>query len=118
MRVDRHVVRAAFWAQLALLRARWGLRRRGIERVVVNRPPEGLPRSAERGVYALLRRRPHTCLERALVLQAWESAHGNVRDVVIGVDPRGAEFAAHAWLAGELDGEDPRFWELMRLPAP
>jgi hypothetical protein len=74
--------------------------------------------SARRGVYALLRRRPHTCLERALVLQAWESAHGNVRDVVIGVDPRGMEFAAHAWLSGEPDAEAPRFEELMRLPAP
>lgn len=118
MRADRDALRAALWAQVALLRARWGLRRRGIDRVVVNRPPEGLPLSAGRGVYALLRRRPHTCLERALVLQAWESAHGNMRDVVIGVDPRGSEFTAHAWLAGELDGNDARFWELMRLPAP
>lgn len=118
MRLDRHTLRAALWAQTALLRARWGLRRRGIERVVVTRPPRGLPDSAGRGVYALLRRRPHTCLERALVLQAWESAHGNARDVVIGVDPRGSEFAAHAWLAGEVDGDDARFEELMRLPAP
>ena len=117
MRVDRNTLRAAFWAQLALLRARRGLKRRRIERVVVQPPPAGLPASAGRGVYALLRRRPHTCLERALVLQAWEKAHGNRRDVVIGVDPRGAEFAAHAWLAGELDGEDARFEELMRLPA-
>ena len=117
MRTDRHALRAALWAQLALLRARRGLRHGGLERAVVNRPPEGLPPSAGRGVYALLRRRPHTCLERALVLQAWESAHGNDRDVVIGVDPRGPEFTAHAWLAGELDGDDARFWELMRLPA-
>ena len=118
MRTDRHELRAALWAQLALLRARRGLRHRGIERVIVKRPPKGLPLSAGRGVYALLRRRPHTCLERAIVLQAWESAHGNARDVVIGVDPRGPEFTAHAWLAGELDGDDARFWELMRLPAP
>jgi hypothetical protein len=51
------------------------------------------------------------------VLQAWESAHGNARDDVIGVDPRGDEFAAHAWLAGEPDADDGRFEELMRLPA-
>jgi hypothetical protein len=37
---------------------------------------------------------------------------------VIGVDPRGTEFAAHAWLVGESDGDNARFWELMRLPAP
>jgi hypothetical protein len=116
MRVDRDTLRAALWAQIALTRTRWALRRRGIERVVVHPPPD-LPNGARRGVYALLRRRPHTCLERALVLQAWERAHGNVRDVVIGVDPRGAEFAAHAWLAGEPDGEAARFEELMRLPA-
>lgn len=117
MRVDRNTLRAALWAQLALLRTRRGLRHRGIERVVVHPPPAGLPVSAGRGVYALLRRRPHTCLERALVLQAWESAHGNRRDVVIGVDTRGAEFAAHAWLAGEPEGEDAGFEELMRLRA-
>lgn len=118
MRVDRNTLRAALWAQVALLRTRRRLRRGGIEGVVVHPPPAALPASAGRGVYALLRRRPHTCLERALVLQAWESAQGNVREVVIGVDPRGTEFTAHAWLVGESDGENARFWELMRLPAP
>lgn len=117
MKVDRNTVRGAVWAQLALLRARRGLQRRSIERVVVHPPPARLPVSAGRGVYALLRRRPNTCLERALVLQAWEKAHGNIRDVVIGVDLRGTEFAAHAWLAGEPEGDDARFAELMRLPA-
>lgn len=115
MRVDRNTLRAALWAELALLRARRKLRRHGIERVAVNPPPAGLPVSAGCGVYALLRRRPHTCLERAFVLQAWERAHGVTRDLVIGVDTRGAEFAAHAWLAGEPEGEE--FEELMRLRA-
>ena len=105
MRTDRHALRAALWAQLALLRARWGLRHRGIERVVLNRPPEGLPLSAGRGVYALLRRRPHTCLERALVLQAWESAHGNVSDVVIGEQ---AQLMAAFWRSRGGDASGPR----------
>lgn len=117
MRVDRNTLRAALWAQFALLRARRGLQRRGIEHVAVQPPPAGLPVSAGRGVYALLRRRPHTCLERALILQAWEKAHGVSRDIVLGVDLRGVEFTAHAWLAGDPDGENVRFEELMRLPA-
>ena len=117
MTLDRKTLHAAVWAQVALVRARRALRRRPLDRVVVQPPPAGLPASAGRGVYALLRRRPNTCLERALVLQAWEGAHGALRDVVIGVDPRGGEFVAHAWLAGEPDGERARFIELMRLPA-
>lgn len=81
------------------------------------RPPD-LPSHAGRGVLAALRRQPHTCLERALVLQSWEAAHGNAREVVIGVARAGGDFAAHAWLSGEPDDDGSRFHELMRLPAP
>jgi hypothetical protein len=118
VKTDAQALRAALWAQLALARARRSLKRRGIEHVVVGRPPRGLPAEAGRGVLAVLRRQPHTCLERAFVLQAWETAHGRARDVVIGVDPRGAEFTAHAWLAGDPDGEETRFEEIMRVPPP
>ena len=48
-------------------------------------PPPRLPAGARRGVMAILRRRPSTCLERALVLQRWDAAHGAASDVVIGV---------------------------------
>lgn len=115
-RVDLPTLRAALWAQLALVRARRTLRRGGVERVVVAPPPR-LPAAARRGVLAVLRRQPHTCLERALVLQSWDAAYGNPRDVVIGVARDGGDFAAHAWLAGDGDNDDERFHELMRLPA-
>jgi hypothetical protein len=116
MRVDLPTLRAALWAQLALVRARRALRRGGLENVEVARPPT-LPAAARRGVLAVLRRQPHTCLERALVLQTWEAAYGNARDVIIGVAREGGDFTAHAWLAGDPDNDDSSFHELMRLPA-
>lgn len=77
-------------------------------------PPPSLPGSASPGVFAVLRRVPSTCLERALVLQCWLASHGIERDVIVGV-VREPEFAAHAWLDGEDDGTD--YHELTRLPA-
>jgi Transglutaminase-like superfamily len=66
---------------------------------------------------SIARRTDPTCLERALVLQAWGVAHGEPRDVVIGVNGREDRFAAHAWLEGEPDGEPGPYSELMRVPA-
>ncbi len=65
---------------------------------------------------ALSRLKP-TCLERALVLQAWMVAQGSARDVVIGVPQGGMKSGpAHAW----VDGTDPlsttTFLELHRIP--
>jgi hypothetical protein len=41
-----------------------------------------------------------SCLVNAIVVQAWDSAHGRRRDLVVGVTgPDG--FRAHAWLAGD-----------------
>jgi hypothetical protein len=113
-RVDLPTLRAAVWAESALLRARYALKRRGIEHVSIKRPPP-LPGESRRGVLAVLRRQPHTCLERALVLQSWEAAHGNAHDVIIGVTLESGDFTAHAWLA-EVE-EAGGFHELMRLPA-
>ena len=79
--------------------------------------PPALPPSAGRGVRAVMRRIDQTCLERALVLQAWGRAHGEGRDVVIGVHGTGERFTAHAWLDGEPDGERGPYHELMRMPA-
>ena len=47
-----------------------------------------------------LRRVGESCLVNAIVLQAWETAHGRRRDLVVGVTgPDG--FRAHAWLDGD-----------------
>jgi hypothetical protein len=108
-------LRAAWWTDRALRRARADLRDGELRDVALPAPPR-LPEHAERGVYALLRRREHSCLERSLVLQRWLAAHGDARDVVIGTT--GVEgFAAHAWLEGDL-GSAARYVELARLPAP
>ena len=111
---DVPTVRAAFWALLALRRTRRALKRDRVTEIRVTSPPQ-LPSSAGRGVRAVIRRSDPTCLERALVLQAWETAHGESRDVVIGVNGSGRRLAAHAWLEGEPDGAG--FRELMRVPA-
>lgn len=70
---------------------------------------------AMRGVDAVLRRQPSTCLERALVRQRWLAAHGQLREVIVGVTAPSAGFAAHAWLDGENDPCDSAFHELTRL---
>ena len=79
--------------------------------------PPKLPLSAQRGVLAVLRRMPSTCLERALVMQRWHSAQGARMEVVIGVKSPGGLFKAHAWLDGSPDPESSAYEELMRLPA-
>ena len=69
-----------------------------------SRPRRDSPASARAGVIAVVRRRPSTCLERALVLQRWEADHGAGRDVIIGVRGPGDAFRAHAWLETVPDG--------------
>lgn len=113
-RLDVPTLRAAWWTLRALRRTRIALRTNPIWEVTVTAPP-ALPDHAGRGVHAMLRRVPNTCLERALVLQRWLSEHGIARDVVVGVTgPR--DFRAHAWLEGER--VDHEFQELTRMPAP
>jgi hypothetical protein len=113
---DLPTIRAALWAQRALIQARRALREGRLAEIELPAPP-ALPPSAERGVHALIRRRPATCLERALVLQRWHAAFGQPREIVIGVRGPTQSFAAHAWLEGEPDGETGVFEELLRLPA-
>ena len=110
-----HELRAALWAFRAVQRARRQLRASGYEGLALPRTP-AVPESASRGVHAVLRRLPSTCLERAFVLQQWRAGHGDPRDVVVGVCGSRAEFRAHAW----LDDEQPVFeiddyQELVRL---
>lgn len=112
--VDLATLRAAWWTSSSLRSTRRALRKRRIADIVVRRPPS-LPLHAGRGVDAVLRRVPSTCLERALVLQRWLAEHGTRKDVVVGVTGR-SDFRAHAWLDGEP--VDERFRELTRLAPP
>ena len=115
-KLDPASLRAAWWAYQALHSARRELRTGPVTSVAVTAPPR-LPARAGRGVKAVLRRTDPTCLERALVLQAWEQAHGSGRDVIIGVRGSGDQLAAHAWLEGDRNGDLGAFEELMRVPA-
>jgi transglutaminase superfamily protein len=105
-------LRAAWWTDRALRRARADLSDGELRSVALPAPPR-VPPGAVRGVRAVLRRRTPSCLEQSLVLQRWLAAHGERRDVVIGTTgPAG--FKAHAWLDGDEDGRG--FAELARLP--
>jgi hypothetical protein len=113
--IDLPTLRAAWWTRGALRTVHSDLRASGLRYSPAPAPPP-LPRHARRGVLAVLRRRPSTCLERALVLQRWDEVHGTPRDVIIAVKGPSVDFAAHAWLDGEPDGDVTQFAELMRLP--
>jgi hypothetical protein len=113
--LDVPTLRAAWWTQTALRRVRADLKQNGLKYRPAPTPPR-LPEHAGRGVLAILRRRPSTCLERALVLQRWREAHGDSRDVIVAVRGATVDFAAHAWLDGEPDGDVSQYAELLRLP--
>jgi hypothetical protein len=114
--LDVPTLRAAWWARGALRRVHEDLGRHGLRYGAAPAPPRRLPQAARRGVVAVLRRQPSTCLERALVLQRWDEVHGLPRDVIVAVRGPSVDFAAHAWLDGEPDGDVTQFAELMRLP--
>jgi hypothetical protein len=113
-KLDPATLRAAWWTLASLRAARKALSTQVLADILVGRPPR-LPADAVRGVHAVLRRTPSTCLERALVLQRWLVEHGVERDVIVGVTGR-EDFRAHAWLEGE--SVDERFHELTRLRPP
>ena len=93
-------LRAAWWALRTARRTRRLLAAEGLEAALAPPAPPPLPAEAERGVSAVLRRRGESCLVKAIVLQAWQAAHGRRRDLIVGVtDPAG--FEAHAWLDGD-----------------
>ena len=111
--LDLPTARAAVWAWRSLRDARRRLKVERIDAIRLAAPP-ALPPHAARGVTAVLRRTPNTCLERSLVLQRWLAAQGEPRDIVVGVAGPAARFKAHAWLDGE-PGADTGFDELTRV---
>lgn len=116
-RADVASLRAALWTFRAARRARRRLRAGGVPAVSLP-PVPGVDASARRGVYAVLRRGGYTCLEQALVRQAWDAAHGQPRELVIGVTSPSGGFGAHAWLEGDPARTVEEFVELLRHPAP
>jgi hypothetical protein len=115
--LGRHVsaARGAVWAVRACAAAHRQLKT--VELAAIDLPPvPGLPRSAGRGAQAVLRRSRWSCLQRALVRQRWLAAHGEPRDLLIGVQA-GPPISAHAWLEGDPDAGSEGFAELSRHPA-
>jgi len=106
------------WALVQLRRVRGALVAGSPASVVVSLPPRVLPGRTRRAAVVALRLGRATCLQRALILQTWDRAHGRDRAVVIGVTPPSHGFRAHAWLDGDdgCDG-DPGFHELLRIEA-
>ena len=86
------------------------LRTEGLDAALAPPPPPPLPAEAERGLRGALQQWRESCLVNAIVLQAWEAAHGRRRDLVIGITGPDA-FSAHAWLEGDpvptADGAPP-----------
>lgn len=111
------VLLGALWATFAVLLVRRRLKKLGLK-TTVPRPPR-FDRRAGRGVVVALRRLKPTCLERALVLQAWMASQGVTRDVVIGVPPDGMRNdPAHAWVDGTDVVSPDKYVEFHRLAAP
>lgn len=109
-------LRAAWWALRSVRSARRQLDRSGWEGLSLPEVP-AVPARAGRGVDAVLRRLPATCLERAVVLQRWRASHGERHDVVIGVRGTREAFGAHAWLDDEEPGDElAEYRELVRVP--
>lgn len=111
----RSEVRAALWTLTTLKSIRRQLSGGRFDQLEIPSPAK-IPATASRGLYGILRRRQSSCLERALLLQAWYATHGNPRDVVIGVTGP-LDFAAHAWLDGETRCHDDGFREILRVRA-
>ena len=111
------VLAGALWATFAAFIVHRRLKKLGLKATVP--PPPRLSPRAGRGVAGALRRLEPTCLEKALVQQAWLASHGLMKEVVIGVPPDGMhKDPAHAWVDG-IDTLSPtRYIELHRLPPP
>jgi hypothetical protein len=107
---------AAAWTLRAAMSARRQLAAGKMPPLDLPRVP-GVPESAVWGVQAVLRPRLFTCLVRASVRQSWHAAHGQRRDLIIGVKAPGPDFEAHAWLDGDDPGPARDYHELMRRAA-
>lgn len=114
LRSSYAVARGAWWTLAAVHETRRQLRHDGLAGFQLTSPPSLPPRS-ERGMWLILGRLRPTCLERALVLQAWLMARGSAHDVVVGVRKTGPDFKAHAWIDTEESWQRGDFREIARF---
>lgn len=114
---DLPTLRAALWTARAVRAAKRQLGDGNDYRALDLPALPELPPRAGRGVGAVLRRSGSTCLVKASIRQRWHAAHGEQRDLVIGVTPPAEGFKAHAWLDGDPESRSEEFTELTRVPA-
>lgn len=107
------LLRAASWAIRAGRLARRQFAAGGLDALVIPTPPS-LPPEAVTGVLLGLRLQRASCVPSAAIRQAWYAAHGDQRDIVLGVTAPGAGFRAHAWLEGDPRCHEVEFHELLR----
>jgi Transglutaminase-like superfamily len=114
-RLRPKVLCGALWATVAYARIRRDLRNRGVRATVIS--TWRLPRSSGLGVSGALARLHPSCLEKALIQQRWQAAHGIRLDVVVGVPKTGfAGGPAHAWLDGFESADE--YVPIHTFPAP
>lgn len=92
--------RTVIWALREGHKARRGIRKQGMSPPPRISPPP-YPDLGYRAVELALKLTRRTCLERALIIQAWYAAAGYEREILIGVKGPSRDFEAHAWLEGE-----------------
>lgn len=109
-RRDVVTIRSGLWALRASYVVHRRLARDGMGRVRLPDPPRlrsDTGRSSLRVIEAVCDKQALTCLESALVRQAWLAAQGQRYEIVLGVTAPSTGFHAHAWL--ESDPVDPLF---------
>lgn len=105
------------WAVRCLGRLRGELVGDDVRQIRVAPPPRSTAGGTRSVIARVLARAGATCLQRSLILQAWDRAHGMHRDVVVGVTAPGPQFRAHAWIDGEEDHAAQEFTEILRVEA-
>ncbi len=117
------LTRAATGLAPNLRSLRWAVRelRRVHERLPIEGAATRIPLAAGMGPrgwwgirVAFVATQP-TCLERALLLQAWMGGYTEPPDVVIGVRNGTDGVEAHAWIEDRDPWFDPSYTELTRL---
>jgi hypothetical protein len=106
-------VKTALWALRAVTEIRRALRTRRFEPGIVAAPPHA-PLEAEVVVNAVARVTRSTCLTRSIMRQHWFAAHGDDRDLLIGIDRSGPVFRAHAWIEGDPPSHAAGYAEILR----
>jgi hypothetical protein len=113
-----HLIRSVLTTTRAVRRTRSSLKAQPLSKVQPDLSTHDFAGFPGRGARLAFRVTRATCLERALVLQAWHARRGIDHDVVIGFRKDRGSFIAHAWIDIGGAPADNGFIELTRLTSP